>query len=109
MAVSGVVDDVARDEVPNDGARSWRIMVTPDTPTALAGGDGRLLTTLAFHLARAADPSPTVWATPPLAHGDRVTLPMLHGGRDVAVVRADGSGGTVRMIGWAFDPDQPLR
>ncbi len=79
-------------------------MVVPDTPTALAGEDGRLLDTLAFHLARGPDPSPTVWATPPLAHGDRVTLPMLRGGRDVAVVRVDGTRGVVRMVGWVYDP-----
>ena len=64
MAVSGVVDVVDRDEVSNDGTRSWRVTVTPDTPTALAGGDGKRLLSLAFHIARPADPSPTVWAAP---------------------------------------------
>ena len=104
MAVSGVVDAVDRDEVANDGTRSWRVTITPDAPTALAGGDGKRLLSLAFQIARPADPSPTVWAAPPIGAGDRLTLPLLHAGKVVPVTRADGSSTSVRMIGWAFDP-----
>ena len=109
MTVSGTIDAVDRDEVSNTGAPAWRVMVVPDTPIAIAGGDGKRLSTLAFHIARPSDPSLAVWAVPPLAHGDRLTLPMLRGGRNVPVVRADGSLVTVRMLGWVFDPDAALR
>lgn len=106
--MSGVVEGVDRVSAPRDGARTWQVLVTPDKPTALAGGDGKALTTIAFLIPREPDPSAQTWARAPLGTGDRVQLPLLTGDGAVLVARGDGSRAVVPMIGWAFDPAAPL-
>lgn len=104
MSVSGTVDDVERVEEPRRLVRAWRVLVVPDSPTAIPGGDGKPLGMLAFYMRRPDDPSETVWATAPLARGDRLTLPLQIPDRRLTATRPDGSTVQIRMLGFAVDP-----